>query len=221
MRKDGNPFPPFPTPLPHLAPAVTDPILFYFDFSSPYGYLASEKIDALAAAHGRRVAWRPILLGRVFKATGSQPLVSQPLKGAYALKDFARSARFLDVPFAMPATFPIATHAAARAYYGLHGADCAAARRLAQALYRAYFREGQLIGEPEVVLDVAAKAGFERPLIAGYLDDPETKARLQAETEAAITNQVFGSPYFVVDGEPFFGVDRLPQVAQWLKTGGF
>ena len=60
------------------------PIDFYFDFSSPYGYVASHKIDALAAKHGREAAWRPFLLGVAFKATGQQPLPSIPIKGDYA-----------------------------------------------------------------------------------------------------------------------------------------
>jgi 2-hydroxychromene-2-carboxylate isomerase len=61
---------------------------FYFDFSSPYGYLAGEKIDALAAKHGRSVNWRPMLLGAAFKLTGGQPLPSIPIKGEYAKRDF-------------------------------------------------------------------------------------------------------------------------------------
>ena len=64
---------------------------FYFDFSSPYGYIASHKIDALAARHGREVEWRPILLGAVMKITGGQPLPNVPLKGHYARLDFVRS----------------------------------------------------------------------------------------------------------------------------------
>ena len=72
---------------------MADPIAFYFDFSSPYGYLASTRIDALAEKHGRMVTWRPFLLGVAFKTTGQLPLVEQPLRGPCSLRDFARSAR--------------------------------------------------------------------------------------------------------------------------------
>ena len=72
---------------------MADPIDFYFDFSSPYGYFASTQIDRIAAKHGREVAWRPILLGAVFKVTRQQPLPTIPLKGDYARHDHARSAR--------------------------------------------------------------------------------------------------------------------------------
>ena len=78
------------------------PIEFYFDFSSPFGYLASEKIDALAAKHGREVLWRPFLLGATFKTTGLGPLVSVPMKGEYSKHDFIRSARLYGVTFKLP-----------------------------------------------------------------------------------------------------------------------
>ena len=67
---------------------MTPPIDFYFDFSSPYGYLASQKIEALATKHGRGVDWHPILLGVVFRHTGTSPLTEVPLKGDYARRDF-------------------------------------------------------------------------------------------------------------------------------------
>ena len=84
------------------------PIDFYFDFSSPYGYLAAQKIDALAAKHGRTVDWHPMLLGVVFKETGAAPLTMIPLKGDYSRRDFERSARFHGIAgFRMPPKFPI------------------------------------------------------------------------------------------------------------------
>ena len=78
------------------------PIEFIFDFSSPYSYLASERIEPLAARHGRSVDYQPMLLGAAFKATGMPVLVDVPLKGEYSRRDFARSARFAGVPFTMP-----------------------------------------------------------------------------------------------------------------------
>ena len=109
------------------------PIDFYFDFASPYGYIASTQIDEIAARHGRTVAWRPILLGVVFKTTGMGPLPSVPLKGAYSLRDFARSARLLGIPFQMPKVFPFNAVAPSRAFYWLRDRDPGLARRFAQA----------------------------------------------------------------------------------------
>jgi 2-hydroxychromene-2-carboxylate isomerase len=84
---------------------MANPIDFYFDFSSPYGYFASARIEELAAKHGRNVNWRPILLGAVFKITGQQPLPSIPLKGSYANHDLARSARLFGLPYKFPTKF--------------------------------------------------------------------------------------------------------------------
>jgi 2-hydroxychromene-2-carboxylate isomerase len=192
------------------------PIDFYFDFSSPYGYLASAKIDEIAARHGRTVTWRPILLGAVFKITGQQPLPTIPLKGSYTKHDLARTARLMGVPFRMPTKFPVAGQAPSRAFYWTHDRDAAAARRLAQALFRAYFVEDRDISSPEVTANVAAKQGLNRDEVVQALNDAAVKERLKTEVDAAIERGVFGSPYIVVDGEPFWGADRLDQVERWL-----
>lgn len=198
------------------------PIDFYFDFSSPYGYLLSERIDAVAAKYGRKVRWHPILLGVVFKANGSAPLTLQhPAKATYWLRDFERSARFMDVPYNPPSRFPLPTQHAARAYYWLHDQDCALARRFAHSVYRALYVDDLDISAPETVLEIASKNGVDRSSLETALQTPEIKARLKDEVDQAMQIGVFGSPYVLIDGEPFFGADRLPQMEKWLATGGF
>jgi 2-hydroxychromene-2-carboxylate isomerase len=197
------------------------PIDFYFDFSSPYGYLGATKIDALAARFGRSVSWKPILLGAVFKVTGGRPLPTLPLKGAYAKRDIVRSARFHGIPFKFPTQFPIATQAPARAYYWAIERDPVLARRLAMALYREYFVNDRDISRPEVTADVAVTQGLDRNEVLAALNDAAVKDKLRTEVDAAIAHGVFGSPYFVVDGEPFWGVDRLEQVERWLSQGPY
>ena len=200
----------------------TSPLDFYFDFSSPYSYLLSESIDDLAARFGRQVRWHPILLGIVFKAVGSAPLTLQNApKAAYSVRDFARSARFMGVPYRHPEKFPLATQNAARAYYWLHGQDCALARRFAHAVFRAIFVDGQDVSAPETVLEIGAKIGVDRNRLDTALQSPEIKEKLKQEVDAALALGVFGAPYVVVDGEPFFGADRLPQIERWLASGGF
>lgn len=198
------------------------PIDFWFDFSSPYGYLLSEKIDALATQYGRKVRWHPILLGIVFKATGSRPPADGVTsKGKYMFHDFYRSARYMGIPYTPPSRFPLPTQNAARAYYWLHGQDCALARAFAHAAYRAFFVDDLDISSPDTVLDIAEKLGVDRATLAAALQSPEIKARLKDECEQALAAGVFGSPHVVIDGEAFFGADRLPQIEHWLKTGGF
>ncbi len=194
---------------------------FYFDFSSPYGYLASRRIEALAKAHGRTVNWRPILLGVAFKATGGAPLPHVPLKGPYSMRDFLRSARFYGIPYQQPANFPISTIAAARAFYWLQGKDPAKAVELAKALFNAYFTEGFDISKPENVVQIATRLGVNGAELAAALNDPAIKEKTKQEVDAAVAKGVFGSPYIVVDGEPFWGADRFDQIERWLAKGPF
>jgi 2-hydroxychromene-2-carboxylate isomerase len=200
---------------------MTAPLEFYFDFSSPYGYLASERIDALAARFGRKVRWRPILLGVLLRETGGTPPTQVPAKRSYFLCDFARSARFMDIPYAQPQPFPVATQHAARAYYWLLDQDHALARRFAHAVFRAYFVDGQDISTSECVLALAAQAGAEPAALAAALLEPVLKERLKTECATALVKGVFGSPHIIIDGEHFFGADRLPQIERWLASGGF
>jgi 2-hydroxychromene-2-carboxylate isomerase len=196
---------------------MANPIDFYFDFSSPYGYFASTKIDELAAKHGRSVVWRPMLLGAVFKITGQQPLATVPLKNTYMAHDLARTAKLIKIPFKLPTRFPISTVAPSRAFYWVNDQDRDLAKKLAQALYHAYFAEDRDISNPEVTGNVAAKLGVDKAELTQALNDPAVKERLKTEVDAAIERGVFGSPYIVVDGEPFWGSDRLDQVEQWLQ----
>jgi 2-hydroxychromene-2-carboxylate isomerase len=187
------------------------PIDFYFDFSSPYGYLASHKIEALARQHGREVTWRPMLLGAAFKMTGSMPLPQVPLKGEYSKRDFARSARFHGVPFRIPDPFPISTVSACRAFYSI--TDETQRIKLAKALFRAYFVDNVNIGEADNVLKIAASVGGNADVSSQAVKD-----RTKAEVDAALAKGVFGSPYMVIDGEPFWGVDRFEQIERWLAA---
>lgn len=197
------------------------PIGFWFDFTSPYGYVASELVDALAARHGRAVRWHPILLGPIFKVAGTAPLIQIPLKGEYAKHDFARTARYHKVPFRLPEKFPVGSQVAARAFYLLDDADPVRAADFAKRIYRAYFAQGRDLSDPAVVMEAAAAAGADTEALTQGLQGDAIKDRLRAEVESAMKIGVFGSPYFIVDGEPFWGVDRLPVMEEWLRSGGW
>lgn len=198
-----------------------NPIDFYFDYSSPYGYIAAMKIDELAAQHGRTVNWKPVLLGAVFKVTGGRPLPSLPLKGDYSKIDIARSARFHGLPYKQPSKFPIASQAPARAFYWLNERDPVFARRLAKTLYQAYFVDDRDISSPQVTAEIAAALGLKRDDVLAAIGNEAVKEKLKHEVESAIARGVFGSPYIVIDGEPFWGVDRFEQIKRWLAQGPF
>lgn len=200
---------------------MSEPITFYFDFSSPYGFLAAREIDALAARQGREVTWKPMLLGAVFKQNGMQPLMNVPLKGDYARRDLAREARRLGIDFRLPDPFPFASIAAARAFYWQWDRDPAAAKGLAQALFEKAFVAGQDISKPAAVLASGEAQGLDGSALEAALHDPAIKDRLRQEVEGAIAAGVFGSPFVVADGEPFWGYDHFPRIEAWLETGGW
>lgn len=198
------------------------PLRFWFDFSSPYSYIANEWVDAVAARHGRTVQRHAILLGATFQAAELKPPVAYPLKGAYSRHDFARSARFAGLPYTPPPVFPIPTQNAARVFWWLadtEGADAAA--RWATAGLRAVFARSVPLHEPDALKALAAEHGLDPAAAEAAWTDPVWKARLKTANDEAIAAGVFGAPFFIIGGEPFWGNDRRPQIERWLESGPF
>jgi 2-hydroxychromene-2-carboxylate isomerase len=201
---------------------VKTPIDFYFDFSSPYSYIASEWVEALAARHGRTVRWHAVLLGATFQAAELKSPVSYPIKRDYSLRDFRRSARFEGVPYVQPEEFPIPTQNAARVFWWLNDSrDAGVATAWARAGLRAYFTRGLMLSQPEPLKALAAASGLDALQAEAAWNDPAWKARLKRVNDEAIAAGVFGAPFFLVDGEPFWGNDRKAQIERWLTQGPF
>jgi 2-hydroxychromene-2-carboxylate isomerase len=194
---------------------------FYFDFSSPYSYISSEWIEALAARHGRTVNWKAILLGVTFQAAELRSPVDHPIKREYSLRDFERSARFAGVPLQNPEKFPIATHNAARLFWWLNDKRDATASHWARHCLRAYFARGVDLSEPARLKELAAEFGLDPQQAESIWTDPAWKARLKTANDEAIAAGVFGAPFFVIDKEPFWGNDRRAQIERWLEKGPF
>ena len=174
----------------------------------------------MAARHGRGVAWRPFLLGVAFQKTGQSPLVEQPLRGAYHERDFARSARLDGIPFRLPEPFPFISVAPARAFYWIDGRD-PPRKGLCASRIRTGLRERCSGHHLRGRRRIAVLLGHDRGELLAALADPAVKARLRQSVDEALTRGVFGSPFVFVDGEPFWGDDRLEQVDRWLETGGW
>jgi 2-hydroxychromene-2-carboxylate isomerase len=195
------------------------PIDFWFDFASPYGYFMAEKIEVVAGRHGRRVRWRPVILFAVLRALDLPPPMGHEVKRAYMQLDFERSARFLDVPFRIPAGFPAVTQHAARAFYLLERLEPSLAINFARVALRSYFVQGADLGD---AMQVARWACEAHPALGAPADfvlrmrADDARAMLASAVDEAVREQVFGSPTVVIDGERFFGVDRLPQIEACL-----
>lgn len=192
---------------------------FYFDFSSPYGFLASTQIDALASRFDREIVWRPFLLGAVYKKVGQSPL-DHPLKRDFVnYVDVCRCARLLGLDIKTPRGWPEHSIPPARVFYWLTDQDAKQAAEYARAAYRAYWLEGNSTADAEIAASVAENIGVDRATAAAAIQDQSIKDRFVAENEAAIAHGVFGSPFIFIDGERFWGNDRLNHIAIYLERG--
>lgn len=206
-----------------MLPAMAAPLVFHFDFISPYGYFASLQVERLAAKHGRAVDWRPMLLGvAVLKVMGLKPLLDTPLKGDYVRRDVRREARRrglqLERDLAAPVGNPLP---AARAFYWVRHHHPEHQAALVHALYHAYWAEGRDLSTPDAVAAVRLPAGLQPRELAEGAASEEAATLLRSAVSESIAAGIFGSPTIVVDGEPFWGSDRLGEVDEWLSTGGW
>ncbi len=195
---------------------------FYFDFSSPYGYFSSEMMDDFAQRCDCRINWRPYVMGAVMKVTGRQPLVQIPMINDYSARDLARVARFHDIEFNIPSLFPVSSVTANRTFYWVrerYGDDPAS--RLAKAIFRAYFIDDVNIAEASAMIEIATQCGYDGKKVTAALQNEDIKVKVREETDKAIARHVFGSPFFIVDDEPFWGHDRLNHVESWITSGGW
>jgi 2-hydroxychromene-2-carboxylate isomerase len=152
----------------------------------------------------------------VFRTTGMAPLPLQPLRGDYARRDVARR---LGLPFAT-ATVPDGTSLAlARVFHALDRESPALAARFARQAFQAAFGDGEDLSTLEAARGFAARLGPDAAAAAERATAPEARAALRAATEEAIRLGVFGAPFFLVDGEPFWGQDRLPLLEAWQREG--
>lgn len=201
---------------------MSQPIEFYFDFSSPYAYLGSKMIEQVAQKHGRAVQWHSFMLGAVFKEENTAPLTFYPRKGDYSRLDFDRTARKYSIPFNMPADFPKRTLEASRGFHWLAGHNEELAKNFAQKVFAAYFVEGKDISDLDVILGIAASVDIDKEAFLTAVKGDSIKEAYKASVDEIINEKkIFGAPYFLVDGEPFWGADRIVQIDEWLTTGGW
>jgi 2-hydroxychromene-2-carboxylate isomerase len=192
-------------------------IRFYFDFASPYAYFALNGIAQAAARYERAVEWRPILAWAVFKAHGIAPPMDIPAKHAYFVIDMARSAAFHGVDYRHPLKLTLSSHLCARLYYAIAEQDPSQAQAFGREVFAAFFARGEDISDVETVVRLAGLHGVGRPAAEEGLNGARGRSLLAAAVEAAIGDRVCGSPFFIIDGEPFFGADRLPQISWRLQ----
>jgi len=198
--------------------AAVPTVELWFDLASNYSYLTLMRIDALAEQAGVSVRWEPFLLGPVFEAFGwnSSPFVLQKEKGAYVWKDMERQAAKYGLPWKKPARFPQNTVLPVRV--ALSGRDEPWVRPFCRALSRANFAEDQDISTVEAVTGALESLGLPAAAILARAQSPEEKPRLRGQVQRAQSLGIFGAPTFFIDGEMYWGNDRLEDALRAART---
>lgn len=187
---------------------------FWFEFASTYSYPAAMRVERLAHAAGVELAWRPFLLGPIFKAQGwnDSPFNVYPAKGRYMWRDLERVCATLGLPFRRPSQFPRNGLLAARVAC-MHQ-DAPWLPEFVRQAYLANFAHDLDIAEPAVLAGLLEAVGQSRDLLVAA-ESPDAKTRLRDQTQRAQALGVFGAPSFVVGPELFWGNDRLEDAIAW------
>ncbi|UQA56700.1 2-hydroxychromene-2-carboxylate isomerase [Polyangium aurulentum] len=180
---------------------------FFFDFSSPYSYLAATQLPGVAARTGARVAYRPIVLFGVFKATGNDMPAKVAAKGMYMAKDLERWARHYGVPFKFSSHFPSNTIKAMRLV--LVADEGGRGEAAALAGFRAMWEEDRDLNDAGVLADLARAAGLDPEAALAAIETPAIKDKLRANTDEAVARGAFGAPAMFVGEQLFWGNDRI------------
>ncbi len=201
---------------------MSAPIDFWFAFSSPSGYLASHRIDQIAAKHGRTARWRPFNIRAVLEEEGIRPNVTYERKGRYTRRDWDRTARQRGIPFRFPEPFGRSSVPAMTIFYWIEdqkGQEVA--KSFAKKVMSSYFVDNAAIDDPTTLATIATAVSIDGKAARQAIDDVRAKAALDNATREASSAGVWGSPFILVDGEPFWGEDRLDQIDLWLERGGW
>lgn len=193
-------------------------VQIWYDVVCPYAYLGSTRIERVARDAGAAVSWEPFLLGGVFRALGVPDDLAGSMpepKRRHNARDLARWADWFGVPLEVPAAHPRRTVLAMRAILAAGEGRAAATH----ALYRAYWVEGADVSKPSVVREALDGAGLDGAACVERASAPSIKDELRRRTDRAVELGVFGAPTFFVNGEPFWGQDRLDFVARALAAG--
>jgi 2-hydroxychromene-2-carboxylate isomerase len=197
---------------------MTKSVEFYFDVGSPAAYIAWHRLPGICRETGATLQYKPMLLGGVFQATGNQSPMAIPAKGRYVHMDLDRYAQRYRIPFSHNPFFPINTLMLMRGATALQMRDRARLVPYGDAVYRAIWVEQKDMNDPAVVAGVLQQAGFDPAAVLTMASDPEVKERLKNVTQDAVARGVFGAPTFFVDGQMYWGQDRLDFVKEALEA---
>jgi 2-hydroxychromene-2-carboxylate isomerase len=191
----------------------------FYDFSSANSYFAALQLPAIAARHGATLLYRPFFLGGLFKTLGvhTAPGISSPGKAAHSRLDCERWSKRHQIPFVFPSRFPMNTVRALRTALVLDGQGLDV-ERYTETVMRAYWVDDRDIADPIVIGELLTGLGLDAAATLKESEQPAAKDALKQRTDEAVERGIFGAPTMVVDGELYFGKDRLDFVEDALKS---
>lgn len=198
---------------------MTKKLEYFFDFVSPYSYIAHAAVKQVLARTGAELDVRPMFLGGVMQATGNRPPGMVPAKGKYMQTDLARACKRYGLTMHMNPHFPMNTRGMTRAAIGLEG-DIETRDRFIQTCFNICWNDARGIDPSDVDAFGAAltEAGFDPAHIMALASDEANKEKLKTNTAEAVERGAFGAPTFFVGDEMFFGHDRLDYAEEALKA---
>jgi 2-hydroxychromene-2-carboxylate isomerase len=188
---------------------------FFFDYGSPFSYLADTQLEALAKRTGAQIVYRPVLLGAIFKETANSSPISVPAKRTYVGIELQRWAERYGVPFQVNQHFPFNTLRLMRGAIVAQQLGVFAAYH--RVIFPAFWAEGTDLRDPAVFREVLSRRGLDADAIAAAIQEPAVKDRLRENTDEAVRRGAFGAPTFFVGEEMFWGNDRLDFVEEALR----
>lgn len=189
---------------------------YFYDFVSPYSFLAHSQIAGLVERTGAELVYRPFFLGGVMQSAGNSPPATVPAKGKYMSSDIARWLERYGIELKFNPFFPVNTIKAMRG--ALVAQDAGDLEAYNKALFAAMWQQEKNVAELDVLTEVIASAGLDPDSILKRIGEDDVKDRLKANTAEAVERGAFGAPTFFVEDEMFFGNDRLDFLEERLKS---
>lgn len=188
---------------------MTKDVEFYFDFGSPYSYLAYHQLQKIALDTGATIIYRPVIIGAIFKATHNQSPIMIPAKARYLMKDLMDWAKYWHIPTTMNPYFPINTFNLMRAAIGYQQHDAKQFERFIALIFKAMFEQPANLNDENVIKELLTEHDFSFEHYQQLIQDEKVKEHAKQLTQHSIEKGLFGVPAFFVDGEMFWGQDRL------------
>ncbi len=190
---------------------------FYYDFSSPYAYIASRRIEKICKDNGAGLEWKPFLLGGVFNEIGSKPAVQIDSKFSFMRQDTEDSAGYYGVDFNFPDLFPLNSVRSMRGAFA--ASELNKLTEYSHKMFSLYWIDGFDLSKPEILGDAVSTIGIEADWFLKRIAEQDIKDKLREETKVTIERGVFGAPTMFIGDKMFWGNDRLDFLDRQLKRG--